>query len=103
MKKTQSYSLILFFKFKTKIFECIYIYIYIYINKNKKPMWDEIKEKDNDFMRHLNRGHQRYLHFCYERLEDPYPSAHSLKFRYKNLEDKQKYIAFSLFKKIPID
>ena len=24
------------------------IYIYIYINKNKKPMWDEIKEKDND-------------------------------------------------------
>ena len=46
MKKTQSYSLILFFKFKTKIFE--YIYIYIYINKNKKPMWDEIKEKDND-------------------------------------------------------
>ena len=44
MKKTQSYSLILFFKFKTKIFE----YIYIYINKNKKPMWDEIKEKDND-------------------------------------------------------
>ena len=49
-------------------------------------------------MRHLNRGHQRYLHFCYENLEDPHLNTCSLKFRYENLEDRQKYISFSLFK-----
>ena len=53
-------------------------------------------------MRHLNRGHQRYLHFCYGNLEDPHPSAHSLKFKYENLEDRQKYISFSLFKKFAL-
>ena len=43
-------------------------------------------------MRHLNRGHQRYLHFYYENLEDPNPSAKILKM------DKNIYHSHSLKK-----